>query len=78
MAKVTETFHGRITQHFKSALHTAYNENGIEAAVASLKENGFSQLQSVYILISELNMSFNEANEFIYTLNPGSQQDTIM
>jgi hypothetical protein len=55
----------RITEHVKSALHTAYNEKGIEAAIASLKENGFSQLQSVYILTTELNLSFADANRFM-------------
>lgn len=58
-------FRDKITDHLKSILHTTYNELGIEAVIAFLKENGFSQLETVFILTSELNLSFNDANGFV-------------
>jgi hypothetical protein len=55
----------KISDEMKATIQTAYANNDMEAAIAALQHNGFSQMQTVFILISEINASFTEANQYV-------------
>jgi hypothetical protein len=41
------------------------NPDSMETALQSLKDNGYSQMQSIFLLIDVLQLSFIEANRVI-------------
>ena len=55
----------KVTEEMKTIFYSAFHSGNVEDAISALKERGFSQMQTVFVLIEELNESFTNANRLV-------------
>ena len=59
-----------IDQIIKEQIKQKFSEKGtsaMEEIVQYLKDNGVTQLPTVFLLVEELKLPFRKANEYVYT-----------